>query len=107
MTDFGSGSEAPRHRRNRRASPLGQELRALAAAPPPPDEQPPATTANQGRGRLLFVGDIQHDVLRDSQTPNWILQNFAPESKKKVGRKVCWWERDALQWLDSQTDRRG
>jgi hypothetical protein len=70
-----------------------------------PEDAPPHLTANMGRGRLLFVPDVE-ELLRGLYTPQWIIRFFAPGTKHKVGRRPCWWERDALRWIHAQTDGR-
>lgn len=74
-----------------------------------PERRPetPALTQNMGKGRLLYVPDIEQDLLRGRYTATWITRFFAPEYKLKVGRRPCWWEADAIAWVNAQTDGRG
>jgi hypothetical protein len=54
-----------------------------------------------GRGRILYVRDVV-ELLGNAKSEWWVRNNFAPESRFKVGRLPAWWESDAYAWLDAQ-----
>ena len=56
------------------------------------------------RGRLLFVADVL-ELLNHTKSAWWVRNCFAPVHRFKVGRSPAWWERDALDWLDSRAAR--
>jgi hypothetical protein len=90
--------------KRRRPSALATDLQLIAASAleARTTRDVPPLTENLGRGRLLFVPDIEQEVLRGRYTSTWIVRFFAPEAKRKIGRRPCWWERDALAWIDAQ-----
>jgi hypothetical protein len=67
----------------------------------------PAVPLDQ-RGRIMYVRDIQNLIGRDEETNLfrkstwWILNRFAPDKKKKMGRTPYWWEKDVIEALDSE-----
>ena len=84
-----------------RRRPLADRLKTLARTPAP-EPMTPTLTENLGRGRVLYVADV-HELLRQKQTMAWIVRNFAPQAKRKLGRRPFWFEADAIEWLDRQT----
>ena len=59
------------------------------------------------RGRMLFVEDVLSLLSERSggrlvRSRWWVLNNFAPEYKRKIGRDPYWWESDVAAWLDKQ-----
>jgi membrane-bound lytic murein transglycosylase B len=57
------------------------------------------------RGRLLTVADVRSlfpGEDRDKPTLWWVRSSFCPEGKIKMGRRVYWWETEALAWIDRQ-----
>lgn len=55
------------------------------------------------RGRMMFVPDIV-ELLHHKKSAWWVRNRFAPEFKRKLGRDPFWWESEATQWLDAQTE---
>jgi len=63
------------------------------------------------RGRMYFLRDVQELLGRDEagafrKSLWWIKNNFAPDTKRKLGRDPYWWEVDVLRWLDEQRGTR-
>lgn len=68
---------------------------ALAAHPPLAE-----------RGRMLSADDVLQLLPRKadgspSKSRYWVLTQFLPEKRHKLGRTPYWWERDLITYLDT------
>jgi hypothetical protein len=75
------------------------------AAIPPKTLHPPLAE----RGRMLSADDVLQLLPRKADgTPSksryWVLTQFLPESRHKLGRTVYWWESEILKHLDADRD---
>lgn len=51
------------------------------------------------RGRIMYVPDIK--TLTGKSTW-WVLNVFAPDRKRHMGRTPYWWEKDVVEALDNE-----
>ena len=58
------------------------------------------------RGRLLSADEVRLmlPLGKDGKplySRDWVLKRFAPEKRVPLGRRVFWFEHDALDWFDN------
>jgi hypothetical protein len=51
------------------------------------------------RGRIMYVEDVQKLT---GKSRWWVLNSFAPDKKRHMGRTPYWWEKDVVDALDSE-----
>lgn len=51
------------------------------------------------RGKIMYVGDV---MKLTGKSRWWVLNSFAPDKKKKMGRTPYWWEKDVAEALDAE-----
>jgi hypothetical protein len=51
------------------------------------------------RGRIMYVEDVMELT---SKSRWWVLNSFAPDKKRRMGRTPYWWEKDVVEALDSE-----
>lgn len=78
-------------------------VRIPRAAPPAPVAAPPLAE----RGRMLSADDVLAMLPKKksgepSKSRYWVLNEFIPEKKHKLGRTPYWWEYDVVAYLDSE-----
>ena len=76
--------------------------RKRIAAPTAPVAHPPLAV----RGRMLSADDVLALLPRKADgTPSksryWVMTEFLPEKRHKLGRTVYWWEMDLVAFLDA------
>lgn len=73
---------------------------------PRPTVTPVAHPPLAVRGRMLSADDVLTLLPRKADgTPSksryWVLNEFLPEKRHKLGRTVYWWEMDLVAYLDA------
>ena len=69
------------------------------APPPPPLAE---------RGRMLSADDVVQLLPRKangqpSKSRYWVMTQFLPEKRRKLGRTVYWWESEVVAALDEES----
>lgn len=59
------------------------------------------------RGRMLSADDVLELLPRKaggkpSKSRYWVMNQFLPQYRRKLGRTVYWWETDVVRHLDSE-----
>lgn len=87
---------------------------SLGVVPGGADERAPCEPSGrpiQERGRILYVEDVQELLGTDAhgrpyRSAWWCKFNVAPDKKWHLGKRAVWWERDVLDWIEAQYQRR-
>ncbi len=57
-----------------------------------------ATAPFAERGRLLTPDEVAQAIFHGQVRGRWVLQNAPSALRVRVGKKVCFWERQAEVW---------
>lgn len=61
----------------------------------------PTTPPVADRGRLMLPAEVARDIFDGKIGPRWILDNAPLALRVRLGRRVCFRERDVIAWRDS------